>query len=137
MKIEATAVAPVPPLVLLSTMYTEGTSSNPLPPLSKSIRITRPSPSTTVSSICAPTGSTIATLGVVVYPCPGFNTDILPTLPSLVKFALNAALIGLEPVGSSTYTVGAVVYPNPFAVTGIEVICSLASTGVPSFAPPG
>ena len=81
MKIEATAVAPVPPLVLLSTMYTEGTSSNPLPPLSKSILITRPSPSTTVSSICAPTGSTIATLGEAAYPCPAFNTVILPTLP--------------------------------------------------------
>ena len=118
-------------------MYTEGTSSNPLPPLSKSTLITRPSPSTTVSKTCAPTGSTMATLGVVVYPCPAFNTVMLVTLPSVDKFACNAALIGFVPVGSSIYTVGAVVYPKPPSVTGIEAICSLLTTGVPSFAPPG
>ena len=59
--------------------------------------MTLPSPSTTVCNTCAPTGSTIATLGTVVYPCPAFKIEMLVTLPS-VRFALNAALIGFEPV---------------------------------------
>ena len=57
-------------ILIQNGKVTEGTSSNPLPPLSRSTLITRPSPSTTVSKTCAPTGSTMATLGAAPPPCP-------------------------------------------------------------------
>ena len=63
--------------------------------------ITRPSPSTDVWRIWAPTGSITAILGTVSYPWPAFIIVTPVSLPS-VKTALKFALIGLVPVGSST-----------------------------------
>ena len=100
--------------------------------------MTLPSPSTTVCKTCAPTGSTIATLGTTVYPCPRLIVLIDAIVPSDANTASKDAVIGFEPIGGSTYIFGGVEYPNPgFTTVKPPTTDPLEMVGVASVAPPG
>ena len=98
LKMVAAASAPVPPIASPrgplrgSTMYTEGASVYPDPPVSKLMLVTLPF-ATVTSSTCAPTGWTIRALGGVVYPLPLLVIVTVTTCPLGDTLHVAAALI--------------------------------------------